>query len=772
MKKIFFFFLTVLMIAGCKQKSDNSIRTDENGKTAFDYVNPFIGTDGDGHTYPGAVVPFGMVQLSPDTRIAYYKESYKWCAGYHYSDSTILGFSHSHFSGTGHSDLGDVLIMPATGKLQIKKDSSFCSGYSHNQEKASPGYYSVLLKDYDVNAELTVSKRAGFHRYTFNKADSVHILLDLLHCIYNYDGKVIWSQIRVENDTLVTGFRQTRGWAKTRYVYFAIAFSKPFKSYMFQKDDKITYSYITPPKFFYNNPEITGQELKAYFNFKVEAKEQICLKVGISAVSTAGALNNLKTEIPDWNFDKVKKDAEQQWKKELSKIIIEGSDKEKQIFYTSMYHTMLAPELYMDADRKYRGLDQNIYEAKDFTNYTIFSLWDTYRATHPLFTIINPERDADMIKSMLAHYEQNAYKMLPIWSYYNNETRCMIAYHAVSVISDAYLKGIRNYDVGKAYEAMIATATRGDYDGLKYYMDMGYVPIDKETEAASKTLEYAYDDWCIAQMAKELGKENDYKEFIKRAGYYKNIFDPKTNFMRAKKTDGTWNTPFDPIYSQYEADYTEGNAWQYTWYVPQDVQGLINLMGGDAKFVEKLDSLFIIKTTDKKYCLVEDISGLIGQYAHGNEPSQHIAYLYNWAGMPWKTQERIHQIMNNLFDNTPAGICGNEDCGQMSAWYIFSSMGFYPVCPGSNTYVIGSPVIKKATIYLGNGKEFVVTANNLSKENIYIQSATLNGKELKTSYFEHKELINGGSLTFNMGPKPNKSWASQKSEVPVSMSKN
>ncbi len=767
MKKIIYFFLVFLIITGFKQKSDiNSIRKDENGKTAFDYVNPFIGTGDYGHTYPGAVMPFGMVQLSPDTRIAYYKKSYKWCAGYYYPDSTILGFSHTHFSGTGHSDLGDVLIMPVTGKLHEKNDSSsYCSRYSHNEEKASPGYYSVLLKDYDVKAELTVSERAGFHRYTFNKADSVHILLDLLHCIYNYDGKVIWSQIRVENDTLVTGFRQTRGWAKTRYIYFAIAFSKPFKSYMISKDDEITYGRIIPPRVFYNTPEISGQKLKAFFNFKVEKGEQICLKVGISAVSTAGALNNLKTEIPDWDFDKVKTEAEQAWKKELNSIIIEGTDAEKQIFYTSMYHTMLAPMLYMDADRKYRGLDQNIYEAKDFTNYTVFSLWDTYRALHPLFAIIKPERVCDMIKSMLAHYEQNAYKMLPIWSFHANETWGMNAYHAVSVIADAYLKGLRDYDVEKVYEAMITTATRGDYAGLKYYMDIGYVPIDKEPQATSKTLEYAYDDWCIAQMAKGMGKENDYKEFIKRAGYYKNIFDPETNFIRAKKTDGTWNTPFDPILSR--SDYTEGNAWQYAWCVPYDVQGLITLMGGDAKFVEKLDSLFIIKATNEKY-----MSGLIGQYEQGNEPCQHIAYLYNWVCMPWKTQEKIHQIMNNFYNNTPAGICGNDDCGQMSAWYIFSSMGFYPVCPGSNTYVIGSPEIKKATIYLSNGREFVVTANNFSKENIYIQSVTLNGKELKTSWFEHKDIMNGGSLTFNMGPKPNKNWASQKDEIPVSMSKN
>jgi predicted alpha-1,2-mannosidase len=750
---------------------------DENQKTPYDYVDPFIGTGGDGHTYPGAVVPFGMVQLSPDTDMKTYRESYNWCAGYQYGDSSIIGFSHTHFSGTGHSDLGDILIMPTVGKLRTKSGTrknpnlGYRSRFSHTSETASPGYYSVKLDDYNIKAELTTTNRVGFHKYTFPESDSAHIILDLLHSIYNYDGKVIWSSIRVENDTLVTGYRQTRGWARDRTIYFAIVLSKPFDSYGFDKDDESIYGFRKSDNYIYGKPEISGKKLVAFFNFQTKNEEAIEVKVGISAVSTKGALNNLKTEIPGWNFDRVRLAAEVQWKKELSKIIIEGTDRDKAIFYTSVYHTMLAPVNYMDVDGKYRGLDQNIHFADDFTNYTIYSLWDTYRATHPLFTIIQRDKVSDMIKSMLAHYDQSVHHILPVWSFHNNETWCMIGYHAVPVIVDAYLKGIRDYDVEKAYEAMISSATYKSYDGLEYYMESGFVPIDKEDEGASKTLEYAYDDWTIAEVAKEMGKNADYNEFKKRAGYYKNVFDKETNFMRAKNTDGSWNEPFDPLYSKYGGDYTEGNAWQYTWYVPQDVQGLINLMGGREEFVEKLDSLFILESSDEKYHEVEDISGLIGQYAHGNEPSQHIAYLYNYAAMPWKTQQRIHQIMKNLFDDTPYGICGNEDCGQMSAWYIFSSMGFYPVCPGSNEYVIGSPCIEKATINLDNGRKFEMIAEGLSGKNIYIQSVKLNGKRYEKSYITHDDIMNGGKLIFKMGRKPNKKWGVMNSDLPYSMTK-
>jgi predicted alpha-1,2-mannosidase len=740
-----------------------------------DYVNPFIGTGGEGHTFPGAVVPFGMVQLSPDTNIKHYKKNFNWCAGYRYEDPTILGFSHTHFSGTGHSDMGDILIMPATGKILLDSgseknpDSGYRSRYSHEHEQASPGYYSVLLQDDNIKAELTAGKRVGFHKYTFPKSDSAHIIIDLIHSIHNYDGKVIWSQFRVENDRLITGFRQTRGWASTRYIYFAMRFSRPFESHAFSKGDDSTYKFNKNDNLITGLPEIFGSKLKAVLKFKTAEKEAIFIKVGISAVSAEGALKNLDTEIPHWDFEKVRADARKAWEKELDSIIIEGSKKDKEIFYTSVYHLLLAPALYQDVDGKYRGLDLNIHKADGFVNHTIYSLWDTYRATHPLFTIIRPTRVNDMIKSMLAHYQQSAYNMLPIWSFHHNETWCMIGYHAVSVIADAYLKGIRDYDTELAFKAMVDTATRKEYDGLEHYMKLGYVPIDKEEEGASKTLEYAYDDWTIAQMAGAMGKEDVYKKFIKRAGFYKNIFDPKTGFMRAKNSDGSWREPFDPLFSKYGGDYTEGNAWQYSWYVPHDVQGLIKLMGGRNKFVKKLDKLFSIKTTDKNHFLVEDISGLIGQYAHGNEPSQHIAYLYNYAAKPWKTQERIHQVMNNLFDNTPFGICGNEDCGQMSAWFILSSMGFYPVAPGDLAYVIGKPCLPKATIHLENNKSFVMTARNLSDKYIYIQSVILNGKKYNKSYITHNDIISGGTLVFEMGPKPNKRWATLRSSLPPSM---
>jgi predicted alpha-1,2-mannosidase len=751
---------------------------DEEGKTPYDYVNPFIGTGGEGHTYPGATVPFGMVQLSPETDAPHFRGGFRYCAGYQYADTSILGFAHTHFSGTGHSDMGDVLLMPTLGPLQLdpgtkeNPDAGYRSRFSHDQESASPGYYSVVLKDSNIKAELTATNRVGIHKYTFPQSESAHIILDLVSSIYNYDGKVLWSDLRVENNTTITGFRQTKGWAANRYVYFAIQFSKPFESYGITNEAEEQYhGFGKTGKLLENYPEVGGRKLKAYFNFKTAASEVIYVKVAISSVGTDGAVKNLQAEVPGWDFEGVRAAAKRAWVKELGHITVEGSRKDKENFYTAAYHTMLAPVTYMDVDGRYRGLDQNIHVARGFTNYHIFSLWDTYRAEHPLFTITQPQRDGDMIQSMLAHQRESAHKILPIWSFGSNETWTMIGYHATAVIADAYLKGIRNFDAQAAFAAMKRSATYAPYGGLASYMKYGYVPIDLETEAASKTLEYAYDDWTIAQMARVLGKTDDYAEFYKRAGRFRNIYDPATGFMRAKKSDGAFREPFDAIYAQYGSDYTEGNAWQYTWYVPQDVQGLINLMGGREKFIEKLDTLFTLKGDEAKYKQVEDIAGLIGQYAHGNEPSQHIAYLYAYAGAPWKTQERIHQIMTGLFNNTPDGISGNEDCGQMSAWYIFSSMGFYPVCPGSLEYVIGKPGLRKAVINLGGGKTFTIVANNLSDANIYIQSATLNGQKYEKSYLRHEEIMRGGTLVFEMGPQPNKQWASAREDAPYSMSK-
>lgn len=778
--------ILLMQVAALPQRQNSRARgrsisqasVDEEGKTPYDYVNPFIGTGGEGHTYPGATVPFGMVQLSPETDAPPFRGGFRYCAGYQYGDTSILGFAHTHFSGTGHSDMGDVLLMPTVGPLQLdpgtkeNPDAGYRSRFSHDEESASPGYYSVVLKDSNIKAELTATNRVGVHKYTFPQSDSAHIILDLVSSIYNYDGKVLWSQLRVENNRMVTGFRQTKGWAANRYVYFAIEFSKPFESYGIRNEQEEQYKgFGKTGKLLENYPDVAGRKLKAYFNFKTSANEVIYVKVAISSVGIDGALKNLQAEVPGWDFEGVRAMAKRAWETELNKIIVEGSRKDKENFYTAAYHTMLAPVTYMDVDGHYRGLDQNIHVARGFTNYHIFSLWDTYRAEHPLFTITQPQRDGDMIQSMLAHQQQSVHKLLPIWSFGANETWTMIGYHAVPVIADAYLKGIRNFDAQAAFSAMKRSATYAPYGGLGAYMKYGYVPIDLETEAASKTLEYAYDDWTIAQMARFLRQQKDYAEFYKRAASFRKIYDPATGFMRAKKADGSFREPFDPIYAQYGSDYTEGNAWQYTWYVPQDVEGLIQLMGGREKFIEKLDTLFVLKGDEAKYKQVEDIAGLIGQYAHGNEPSQHIAYLYNYAGAPWKTQARIHQIMTGLFNNTPDGISGNEDCGQMSAWYIFSSMGFYPVCPASLEYIIGKPGLKKAVINLAGGKTFTIIANNLSDTNIYIQSAMLNGRKYEQSYLRHEDIMRGGRLVFEMGRVPNKQWASAREDAPYSMSK-
>ncbi|WP_394833104.1 GH92 family glycosyl hydrolase [Pendulispora rubella] len=749
-----------------------------SGKQLDEYVNPFIGTGGDGHTYPGATVPFGMVQVSPETDVRHFKESWPWATGYRYSDKTILGFAHTHFSGTGHSDMGDVLLMPTVGALQLEPgtpdnpDAGYRSRFSHEDEKASPGYYSVILKDSNTKVELTATNRVGMHRYTFSQNDHAHVILDLVSSIYNYEGKVLLSQLRVENDRLVTGMRQTRGWAKNRTVYFAIEFSKPFGSYGIANDAEEEYRGMgRQGKLLENYPDVSGKKLKAYFNFDVAAGDVIQAKVSISSVGIDGALKNLRAEAPDWNFDGIHNAAKEAWRNELSRMDVDGDEKKKTILFTSLYHTMLAPVTYMDVDHRYRGLDQAIHTADGYTNYHIFSLWDTFRALHPLFTILQPERDGEMIHSMLAHSQQSVHHILPIWSFGSNETWCMIGYHAVPVIADAYLKGIKNFDGKAAYEAMKASATYAPYGGLGDYMKYGYVPIDKEKEGASKTLEYAYDDWTIAQVAKAMGKTDDQQEFSKRAAYFRHVYDNATGFMRAKKSDGHFREPFDPLFAQYGSDYTEGNAWQYSFFVPHDVHGLIELMGGKDKFVEKLDKLFTLKASDDKFKQVEDIGGLIGQYAHGNEPSQHIAYLYSYAGQPWRTQERIHQIMSTLFDDTPEGMSGNEDCGQMSAWYIFSALGFYPVSPGSLEYVIGTPTFPRAAMDVGGGKVFTVTAENLSDANIYIQSVTLNDQPYDKSFLRHEDIMKGGTLKFTMGPRPNREWATTPAAAPYSLSK-
>lgn len=751
----------------------------------IDFVNPMIGTDDMGHTYPGATVPFGMVQLSPETDTipyslgqGYNKDVYRYCAGYQYKDSSIVGFSHTHFSGTGHSDLGDFLIMPTTGELKLNPgtkhnpDSGYRSRFNHQTEKSSPGYYSVFLNDYNIKAELTASERVGFHNYTFSDSSSANIILDMLSGIYNYDGKVIWSSIRVENDTLVTGFRQTRGWARTKYIYFAMIFSKPIKNYGYKNDEKIIYNgFYRKWNEQENFPEMAGAKVRAYFNFDMNKDESLQIKFALSGVSTSGALNNLLTEIPHWNFDKTKSDAEDLWEKELSKIEITADDNQKIIFYTALYHSFLSPTLYMDVDSTYRGIDQNIHKANDFANYSTFSLWDTYRALHPLFTIIQQQRTNDIINSMLQHQQQSVHKILPVWSHHANENWCMIGYHAVPVIVDAFMKGISNYDVNNALDACNLSASYNKYDGIGEYLKYGYVPLDLNSNSASKTLEYAYDDWTIFKMAETLGRNPLASIYKNRAKSFENIFDENIKFIRPKNSDGSWFSPFDPLSTEGQG-FIEGNSWNYSLYIPHDVKKLVRLYGGNNNFIAHLDSLFTFGLDESHFQHSEDISaaGIMGNYVHGNEPSHHVAYLYNYAGAPWKTQERVHQIVKRFYRNTNDGLCGNDDCGQMSAWYVFSAMGFYPVCPGTNEYVIGSPVLTEALIHLENGNIFKIKSENLNDKNIYIQSMLLNGEKYDKLFLRHEEIINGGEFIFIMGPEPNKQLGQEEESMPYSLS--
>lgn len=737
------------------------------------YVNPLIGTEKMGHTYPGATVPFGAVQLSPDTDTLSYEVGgkynpavYNYCAGYQYTDRTIVGFSHTHFSGTGHSDLGDILIMPTTGALQLNPGiadnpaSGFRSAFSHQREKAEPNYYSVVLDDHKITAELTTSSRVGMHRYTFPASRQAHIILDLVSGIYNYNGKNVWTYVRVINDTLITGYRQTNGWARNRTVYFAIAFSKPFKNYGYKYvGEKEVYRGFWGQWGRNNTPEMGAKQFRAFFDFDTNEGEQIQLKVALSPVSMDGALLNMKTEIPHWNFDQVKQAGQQQWNTELGKVEVETiSESDKINFYTSFYHTLIGTTIYNDVDGKYKGTDQQIHEAKDFTNYTTFSLWDTYRALHPWYNLIAPKRNSDMVKSMLMHYEQNPMKMLPVWSHYANENWCMIGYHAVPVLADAIVKGnTSSFDANAALEASVATARNKTYGGLSYYMSLGYIPEDKNGSSVSKVLEYAFDDWCIAQMAKQLNRQDIYDEFIKRSEYYKNVFDSNTGFMRAKNSDGKFIKEFNE-WSPVQRGYIEGNAWNYSLYVPHQPAAMIAMMGGKEKFAAHLDSLFSYELPEKYMHESEDITkdGIIGNYVHGNEPSHHVPYLFNWTTTPWKTQEKIRMIIPRMYQPRTDGLGGNDDCGQMSAWYLFSALGFYPVAPGSLTYSIGSPLVKNAIIHLSNGKQFEIEVLKQSAENVYLQRITLNGKPIVTPELNHNDIMKGGKLIVEMGSRPNK----------------
>jgi predicted alpha-1,2-mannosidase len=739
----------------------------QSSENLVKYVKPIIGTQRMGHVFPGATVPFGAVQLSPETDTVGYElngkynpDVYKYCAGYQYDDKTIVGFSHTHFSGTGHSDLGDFLIMPTVGELKLnpgtadKPHSGYRSAFSHQDEVSEANYYKVKLADYSITTELTTSTRVGFHQYTFPKSDQAHIILDLISGIYNYPDKNVWTYVHVVNDTLITGYRQTSGWARTRVLYFAMTFSKPFYQYGYRNYSQREVYHGFWGKFNQNKnfPEIAGRQIRTFFDFKTEENEKIKIKLAISPVSMDNALTNMRTEVPGWDFDKVKRDGQQQWEKELHKIEIQSSSKdEKENFYTSMYHAMINPTIYMDIDGSYMGLDRNMHKADGFTNYTTFSLWDTHRALHPLFNIIEPDRNADMIGSMLAHYDQSPEHMLPIWSNSGNENWCMSGYHSVPVIADAIIKGNITFDANNALDACVTTARHRSYEGIGEYMDKGYVPDEKSGVSVSNTLEYAYDDWCIAQIAKKLGRNDIYEEFIKRSQNYKNVYDPSVGFMRPKLANGTFRKNFDPL-TTINQGFIEGNAWNYTLYVPHDPEGLIKLMGGNARMVRYLDSLFTMTLPDKFFAETEDITrdGIIGNYVHGNEPSHHVAYLYNWTDKPWKTQERVRMILKKMYKPAPDGLGGNDDTGQMSAWYIFTTLGFYPVAPGSDHFSIGSPAINKATINLENGKTFTINVKNQGDKNVYVQKILLNGQPLSRLFITQSEIMNGGTLTFFM----------------------
>ena len=770
MKNLLFVAIVFLMVSCDSELISNSeIKTSKN---LVQHVNPMIGTSKMGHVYPGATAPFGMVQLSPQTNFeVMFKEdgnyngaTYEYCAGYQYRDTTIVGFAHTNFSGTGHSDLGDLLVMPTTGKLVLdpirteKGEKGFYSAFSHDNESAEAGYYKVDLDDYKIKAELTASERVGFHQYTFPKSNESHILLDLVYNVYHHDNKNVWTFLRVENDSTLTGYRQTKGWARDKKVFFAVKFSKPFKSYGHKKYDEIKYDG------FYrrfnqeeNFPEIAGKDIRAYFNFDTKDSEQIKMKFALSSVSSAGAMKNMEAEIPHWNFELTKKETQQKWNKELSKIEVETIDEaQKETFYTALYHTMLSPILYEDVDGQYRGLDQNIHTSDGFTNYTIFSLWDTYRALHPLFNVFQQDRNNDMIKSMLSHQKESVHNMLPIWSHYANENWCMIGYHATSVIADAIVKNVGDFDRNQALKASVATANVAYFDGLGEYIKYKYVPDDKSHSSVSKTLELAYDDWTIAQIAKSVGDTKTENTFLERSEYYNNVFNPENKYMCPKLADGTFRKNFNPL-DTHGQGFIEGNAWNYGLYVPHQLDKMIEMMGGKQSFSKRLDSLFTMEIEDKYIAQHEDITrdGIIGNYVHGNEPGHHIPYLYNWTGDEYKTQARVRMIMDSMYGPGVEGLCGNDDAGQMSAWYIFSALGFYPVTPGSNEYALGSPLVKKATLNLENGNTLVITTKNQSKENVYVSKLTINGKEIKRNYILHNEIMNGGEFVFTMSNQMN-----------------
>ena len=745
-------------------------RAGDSGGHLSDYIRPFVGTAGEeGNTYPGPSAPFGMIQLSPDTDSCI--TNWNTCSGYSYDDTTILGFSLTHLTGTGCPDLGDFLFVPEMGhESHISGDVAhpergYQSTWSHSDESASAGYYSVKLDKSGVTTELTAGDRAGMLKFTFPASEHVAILTDLSHIIGPW--KIAESRVRIEDNSTVTGFHLVNGWGKERYLYFAARYSRPFdNTKIISAGRPVIYDTYR----FRSHKEAAGTNLQFIAEYNnTHDGEVIQVKVAISAVSTADALQNLDAEISDWDFNKVREATREKWDAEMSKIQIEGSPEQKETFYTSMYHAALAPNLFTDVNGQYHGFDENIHQAKHFTDYAVFSLWDIFRAEAPLMALIDEPHQSDFINSLLVHYDQSVDHLLPMWELDGNETWCMIGYHAVPVIVDGYFKGVKGFDVEHAYEACKTTAMNPDYDSTAAFAQLGWVPCDKEDESLSKTLEYAYDDWCIAQMAKALGKTDDYNYFMKRSANYKNIYDPDMGWMRPKDSNGKWRTPFDPhIFGGGTNlnDVTEATSSQYSFFAPQDVPGLIALMGGKDAFVTKLDSVFDATRSDTfdSWLSTNDLRGCIGEYWHGNEPSHHMIYLYCYAGHPEKAARLLHQVVTTQYGNQPGSLCGNDDCGQMSAWEIFTSLGFYPVCPGSDYYVIGAPQIPKAIVHLSNGRKVTMTAENLSDENIYVQSVKVNGKNWDSPFLPYEKVKRGASIVFTMGPSPSQ-WGTNPNPV-------
>lgn len=759
--------ISVLAAISTLQAADKKT-TDGGVVKPTDYVNVFVGTDGYGNVYPGAQTPFGGIQISPDTD----EHFYDCASGYKWNRNSIQGFSLSHLSGTGIPDLGDFLFMAGTGTPKLQggtdedPDSGYRSRFSHSQEKAEPGYYGVKLLDYDVDAEMTAADRAGMLRFTFpDSASQGFVLVDLDHTLWQ---SCAWANVRVENDSTITGYKLVKGWGPERHIYFKAVFSRPFASYrIYQEGKPVIYNTSR----FRSDREAWGKDLRFVATFDTDG-QPLEVKTAISSTGTDGASLNLE-EIAGKNFDEVRAEASEKWNRELGRYQARGSRKQLETFYTSAYHAALCPFIYSDADGKFRGLDKNIEQAEGYTPLTVFSLWDTYRAFHPLMNLVHQDVQADVANSLLAHYDRSVEKMLPYWAFGSNETWCMIGYHAASVLADMICKDVEGFDKERAFEAMVTTAMNRNYDCLPEYRELGYVPFDKEAESVSKTLEYAYDDYAIAQAARKLGKQKEYDYFMNRAMSYINLYDKQSGYMRGRDSKGEWRAPFQPV--AYEGpgsdngwgDITEGFTVQYHWTVPHDVQGLMNLMGKDL-FKARLDSLFLHELPDD-IPGAHDIQGRIGAYWHGNEPCHHVAYLYNYLGEPWKCQERVREVVDRFYGNEPGSLCGNDDCGQMSAWYIFNCLGFYPVAPSSGIYNLGSPALPALDVTMSNGRKISMKARNWSPEAVYVDQVVLNGRPWTKSYITYDDIKDGAELEFVMSRKPNRKRATKPEDIAPSV---